>query len=165
MFGKIWLALAKFSRIVANLSRWWPWPWPWWPLRDRDILLCGGGCQVGIGRSPTSGIRCTLACNVKSVKHTYMSINIKKAMNLFLFLTVRNACICALKVFTNSHISLWFSCSTASTSFVVLRSFSIWDTRGIRLEDVDDELCLGGIASLEFSTPSNRANLSKKSSQ
>jgi hypothetical protein len=29
---------------------------------------------------------------------------------------------------------------------------------------VDDELCLGGIAALESSTPSNRANLQKKQS-
>jgi hypothetical protein len=34
----------------------------------------------------------------------------------------------------------------------------------VRPEDVDDELCLGSIASLESSTPSNRANLKKKQS-
>jgi hypothetical protein len=40
----------------------------------------------------------------------------------------------------------------------------IWDTWGIRSKDVDDELCLGDIASLESNTPSNRANLLKKQS-
>jgi hypothetical protein len=60
-----------------------------------------------------------MAYNVKSIKHTYMSLNIKKAINLFLFLTVRNACICTLKVFTDFHVTLWFSCSTALAYFIL----------------------------------------------
>jgi hypothetical protein len=41
-------------------------------------------------------------------------------MNVFLFLTIMNACIYELKVLTNSRVFLWFSCSTVSMSCVVL---------------------------------------------
>jgi fucose permease len=36
-----------------------------------------------------------------------MSLNVKKVMNVLLFLSAINACICALKAFTDSHVSLW----------------------------------------------------------
>jgi hypothetical protein len=49
-----------------------------------------------------------------------MSLNVKKDMNVFLFLTAINACIYALKAFTDSRVSLWSSCSTANTSCVDL---------------------------------------------
>jgi hypothetical protein len=45
-----------------------------------------------------------------------MSLNVKKAMNVLLFLTAMNACICALKSFTNSRISLTHLSSTHSLS-------------------------------------------------
>jgi hypothetical protein len=89
------------------------------------VMVTIAGSGYSLERSPASGIRWTMAYNVKSVKHIYKSLNIKKPMNLFLFFTVRNTCICALKVFTNSRVTLCFSCSTANTSFIVLRSFSI----------------------------------------
>jgi hypothetical protein len=46
-------------------------------------------------------------------------------MKVFLFLTAINTYICALKVFTDSRVSLWSYCSAASTSYVDLSSFCI----------------------------------------